>query len=93
NEPFHQGGRNYYFGDQNYKRHNGMVQCSMPLSELQALTATSTTTTTTTTTTSSPVPMNPNASTTTTIPTLSPDNVLNTIQFSDGTHPKTVTWG
>ncbi|CAJ0596628.1 unnamed protein product [Cylicocyclus nassatus] len=82
--PFNHDGRNYYF-DNNAQVKGNEIMCSMPLSQLQQLNPT------TTTTTAAPG----SAGDSTVAPastTPSPDQILNTLQFADGTRPKTITW-
>ncbi|KAF1762657.1 hypothetical protein GCK72_010919 [Caenorhabditis remanei] len=86
-EPFNYNGRNYNW-DNHGQVKNGEFQCSMPLNQLTQQQSTTTSTTTTTTTGA------PDASTTvnpvSTTPT--PDQVLQNIQYPDGSRPKTIVW-
>ncbi|KJH41370.1 hypothetical protein DICVIV_12657, partial [Dictyocaulus viviparus] len=83
-KPFNYGGHDYYW-DNHYQPKNNEIVCSIPLSQLQQLT--STTTTTTTNSPGSPLES-------TTISSASqPDQILNNLQFVDGTRPKQLTWG
>lgn len=88
-EPFHVQGKDYYWGNENYKQQNGMFMCSIPLEQLQnqktkrdVETTTTPQTTTLSTTTIAPVSGS----------TPSPTNVLQNIQFANGDRPKNVVW-
>ncbi|CAI5445093.1 unnamed protein product [Caenorhabditis angaria] len=89
-DPFNYNGRSYHWDNAQVKQ--GEFQCSMPLSQLTGQSGTTTTTTTTTA-----APGDANASSTTVAPTstttLSPDQVLQNVQYSNGERPKTIVWG
>lgn len=86
--PFNVGGKDYYWGNENYKQQNGMFMCSIPLEQLQNQRTKRDTegadasTTTTTTTTSAPGNGNGQSS----------NNILQNVQFSNGDRPKNVVW-
>ncbi|VDD86698.1 unnamed protein product [Enterobius vermicularis] len=85
-EPVHVGGRSYYFNnDQHqYQQKPGELTCSMPLQTLLQQTQTATGTT---------APPNADSSSNgTDSATPSPDQLLSSMQFQDGSRPKTVTW-
>lgn len=90
-KPVNYGGHDYYW-DNHYQAKPNEIVCSMPLSQLQQLTP-STTTTTTSSTTAAPVAAGDASTSTTTAAPPSPEQVLNTLQFQDGTRPKQITWG
>uniref|UniRef100_A0A1I7SZ42 CX domain-containing protein n=1 Tax=Caenorhabditis tropicalis TaxID=1561998 RepID=A0A1I7SZ42_9PELO len=83
-EPFNYNGRNYNW-DNHGRVGNGEFQCQMPLSQLTQQQSTTTTTTTTASPDGSTVAP---AST----PAPSPDQVLQNIQYQDGSRPKTIVW-
>uniref|UniRef100_A0A8R1DH71 Prion protein n=2 Tax=Caenorhabditis japonica TaxID=281687 RepID=A0A8R1DH71_CAEJA len=81
-EPFNYNGRNYNWDNHGQVR-SGEFQCSMPLNQLTG----QQTTTTTTTTTAAPDASTTQAPSST---TPSPDQVLQNIQYADGSRPKTI---
>ncbi|XGW14264.1 hypothetical protein V3C99_000528 [Haemonchus contortus] len=87
-QPFNHNGNNYYW-DNNYQQKPNEIMCSMPLSQLQQLNPT----TTTTTTTGAPVTDADGSTTTAATTTMNPNQVLNNLQFADGSRPKTISWG
>ncbi|KAI6235966.1 CX domain-containing protein [Aphelenchoides besseyi] len=82
--PFHHGSRDYYFDQQNYRGNANGPRCSMPLSQLIAVN----TPATTVAPTSEVTTLAPGVTT-----TPSPNQVLQNLQFADGTRPKEVVWG
>ena len=86
-EPANINGRNYYFNndEHKYQQKADELVCSMPLEALIKQTQPASTTTTTTA-----APDTASNSTETTTP--SPDQLLSSMQFKDGSRPKTVTW-
>ncbi|KAI6233647.1 CX domain-containing protein [Aphelenchoides fujianensis] len=82
--PFHYGNRDYYFDQQNYRGSASGPRCSMPLSQLISVS-------TPASTTPPPVTDSTLAPGATTTP--SPNQLLQNLQFADGTRPKEVVWG
>ncbi|KAE9556426.1 hypothetical protein FO519_000311 [Halicephalobus sp. NKZ332] len=86
--PFHYGNKDYYWGPEHYRSKNGEVMCSMSLDQLIALNAAQQPSTTTTTLAPG-VTSAPDAPTT----TPSPNQILSSLQFQNGTRPKQIVWG
>uniref|UniRef100_A0AC35TUT9 CX domain-containing protein n=1 Tax=Rhabditophanes sp. KR3021 TaxID=114890 RepID=A0AC35TUT9_9BILA len=91
--PFQVEGKNYYWGNENYKGGSNQHMCSMPLEQLQNQPRTKRDAEVTTTTTHAP---DATTTTTTAAPgvstTPSPADALKNIQFQDGSRPKTINW-
>ncbi|KAJ1348506.1 hypothetical protein KIN20_003821, partial [Parelaphostrongylus tenuis] len=79
--PFNHDGHDYYW-DNHYQPKSNEILCSMPLSQLQQVTPATTTTTI--------APATAGETVATTAPQA--DQVLNNLQFADGTRPKQITW-
>uniref|UniRef100_A0A0N5AG73 CX domain-containing protein n=1 Tax=Syphacia muris TaxID=451379 RepID=A0A0N5AG73_9BILA len=82
-EPAHINGRDYYFtnDDNKYQKKAGEIMCSMDFQESIKQTQT--------TTTAAP---DGNTNDTTTSTTPSPDQLLSSMQFKDGSRPKKIVW-
>uniref|UniRef100_A0A0K0F8T3 CX domain-containing protein n=1 Tax=Strongyloides venezuelensis TaxID=75913 RepID=A0A0K0F8T3_STRVS len=88
--PFNVGGKDYFWGNENYKQQNGMFMCSIPLEQLNQRTKRDVETTTLSTTTSTSTSSSSTSPATGT--TSSPNNVLQNVQFANGDRPKNVVW-
>ncbi|CAD5219661.1 unnamed protein product [Bursaphelenchus xylophilus] len=86
--PFNHDGRDYYFDRQNHPQNGNANMCAMPLQQLIATQAPAPTTTTTV----APVPAAGDAGAAPVTTTMAPQQVLQNIQFQDGTRPKEVVW-
>lgn len=77
-QPLHApNGQNYYFDDKNYQGKAGYFMCSMPLDEVVKTVQESSTPATTDESGNS---------------TITPEQFFKTVQFKDGSRPKTLTW-